>query len=466
VKRDVGALAGRTFDVLVVGGGVQGAAVAWEAARRGMSVALVEAEDFGAGVSWNSLRTLHGGMRHLQRGHLRALRQSARDRADWMRLAPAVVRPLPFLVPARGHGARGREALALGVAAAHALSAGLTDGLPGPRLLGAGAVRGRLPGLDPAGLSGGVIWHDAQAVASERLVIGLVSAAAAAGAAAANHARVEAIDVEGGRVAGAVLRDGLGGGRVSVRARATVNAAGAGLEPLLHERGWRAADAPWLRAVNLVLRRPAVAECAVGGETGGRFLFLVPWRDRAIVGTGYAPVDADPAGARRALLRDAQAAFPWAGLEAADVALVHEGLVPGRSASDLAPVSRVVDHAAEGGPGLASVVAAKFTGALSTARRLVDLLGAPPAAPAPLARARALDGPLETRTREAVRDEMALTLADVVLRRLDLGSAGPPPEADLGVVAASMAAELGWDPARVAAERQALAGFYEARRIG
>ena len=97
MRRDLAALAAGEHDLVVVGGGVYGAAAAWDAATRGLSVALVEREDFGAGASWNSLKTIHGGMRYLQKVELGRLRASARERSVLLRLAPALVRPLRFL---------------------------------------------------------------------------------------------------------------------------------------------------------------------------------------------------------------------------------------------------------------------------------------------------------------------------------------------------------------------------------
>src|SRR6185436_6212419 len=104
MKRDLGALVDREHDLLVIGGGIGGAAAAWDAAQRGLSVALVEAADFGSGASWNSLKTVHGGLRHLQRADVVGLRESARERRALLRMAPALIRPLSFLVPTYGHG--------------------------------------------------------------------------------------------------------------------------------------------------------------------------------------------------------------------------------------------------------------------------------------------------------------------------------------------------------------------------
>jgi glycerol-3-phosphate dehydrogenase len=134
----------------------------------------------------------------------------------------------------------------------------------------------------------------------------------------------------------------------------------------------------------------------------------------------------------------------------------------------------VVDHAKEdGAKGLFTVIAAKLTTARGTAEHAVDRIAralevkAAPSrsATTPLPRARPLEGPLADRARVAAREEMALTLSDAVLRRLDLGTAGEPDPADVATVAQAMAPELGWDPARVEAERAALAAFYAARRL-
>jgi glycerol-3-phosphate dehydrogenase len=123
--------------------------------------------------------------------------------------------------------------------------------------------------------------------------------------------------------------------------------------------------------------------------------------------------------------------------------------------------------------GLVSLQGVKYTTARAVAERAVDLslrrLGRPPVAcrtaATPLAKAKRLAGPLAERTQVAVREEMALTLADSVLRRLDLGTAGPPPADELAAVCGVMARELGWDPARERAEQAALAAFF-ARRSG
>jgi glycerol-3-phosphate dehydrogenase len=464
--------------VLVIGGGITGAAAAWDAAQRGLRVALVEAGDFGAGTSANSLRTIHGGLRHLQRADLPAVRASARERSAFLRNAPRLVRPLPFLVPTYGHGMRGREAMRAALLANDLLTADRNRGLPAAqriprgRILPPAEVRALVPGIPGAGVSGGALWTDAQAASSERLVIAILRAAAREGAALANHAAVETLTRgAGGRVTGAACRDHLGGGAFEVRARVTINAAGPGADALLAASGVAPIRVPLLRAWNLVLRRTIVPALAVGAWSGGRYLFLVPWRDRAIVGTGYAPAD-EPGGGARALFDAAKEAFPWAGLAADDVALVHDGRVPGTTAA-LWTRPLVRDHAGEGAAGLVSAIGVKFTGGRALAEAAVDLALALLERPrlrartltTPLPEAAPPPGPLEEAARAAVRDEMALRLEDAVVRRLDLGAAGPPATADVERVMEAMAPLLGWDAAARDRERAALAAYYAARRL-
>jgi glycerol-3-phosphate dehydrogenase len=250
-----------------------------------------------------------------------------------------------------------------------------------------------------------------------------------------------------------------------VRARLVLNAAGPSADEILIRAGLRRKPAPLLRARNLVLRRTPSLPHAVGARSRNRFLFLVPWQDRTLVGTDYEPAKRPPSDPR-AFLAEAAGAFPWASLENAEVSLVHEGLVPGRGGpAGLATRPRIHDHEAEDAlPGLVSLQGVKYTTARSVAERAVDLvlrrLGRPPVAcrtaSSPLPKARALKGSLRKRTRDAVRQEMALTLADAVLRRLDLGTAGPLAGKDLAVVCGVMATELGWDEERQRREREAL----------
>lgn len=482
MRRDLGALADREHDLLVVGGGIHGAAVAWDAAQRGLKVALVEARDFASGVSWNSLKTIHGGLRYLQTLDLRRMRSSIRERSALLRVAPELVRPLPFLVPTYGHGAKGREALGMAMLLGDLVSADRNRDLPPERRLPPGRLLSPsetlelAPELPREGLSGGALYYDAQVQSSERLLIAMLRAADESGALLANQAEVTGLLVERGRVRGARLRDHAGGSDLELRAALTVNAAGPACDRLLALAGLQRPPLPLLRAWNLVLSRAVTGPQALGMRSGGRYLFAVPWSGRSLIGTAYEDAGRATADSWRAFVAEAAAAFPWAGLREQDVAVVHCGLVPGSGdASGLATRTLLFDHESEDRlPGLVSVVGVKYTTARGVAERVVDLACARLArrtapcrtAVTPLGHARPLEGTLEQRARAAARDEMALRLDDAVLRRLDLGTAGLPADDELAAVAAALGAELGWDPARQAAEIERLRGLYPAPSPG
>jgi len=471
MKRDIAALTAREHDVVVIGSGVIGAAVAWDAAQRGLSVALVEASDFGSGTSSNSLKTIHGGLRYLQSLDLVRMRQSIAERRALLRIAPELVRPLPFVAPVYGHGKRGREAFGIGLRLNEWLSFDRNRNVPAERILPAGRLLARrqtlelMPGVDATGLTGGALWYDAQVADSERLILAFLLQAADDGAAIANYVEVTGLLRQGARARGVLARDLESGVDVEVHARVVVSAAGPWTENVLALAGIRR-RIPLLRAVNVVVRRPRLAVNALAAPTDDRYVFMIPWRDRTLIGTAYQPEGSGSvAETVDALLGDARRAFAWAELDPADVTFVHCGLVPGeRDANGLWSRDVVRDHGRTGTGGLISVVGVKYTTARAVAEQVVDLVvqnlgrsvAACRTAVTPLVHARALDGTLVERARQAVTGEMALHLSDLVLRRLDLGAAGPPPPALLGEIAERQARLLDWGDERIAAEKRAL----------
>jgi glycerol-3-phosphate dehydrogenase len=471
MHRDVAALEPRAFDVLIIGAGIVGAATAWDAAQRGLGVALVEAGDFGGGTSWNSLKTIHGGLRHLQHLDVAGVRESVRERRALLTIAPAIVEPLSFVVPAQGAGSRGPLALAAALRLYDLLSRDRNRGVPesrrlrASRLLSAQALRALLPGIDAP--KGGILWQDAQIVRPEALLLSFVRAAAAAGACVANYVEALAITSEAGRVTGARVRDAVSGREMTIRASVVVTAVGHALDPLLERSSLAATRVPWLSAINLVMRRqpPPVA---IGGSVGRRHLFAVPWRGVTMIGTDYTRETSVAPERVAAFARDAAAAFPWMALHPDDVVLVHRGFVPGEDGTSLRSRDVVLGPRALGVQGLLAAVASKYTTARALAEKTVDqafvLLGRPRAACQTATTTLPLDAApaatLEAQVRRAVQEEMAFHLTDVVLRRTDVGTAGAPSADVLDRVVAVMAKELGWDMPRVAAERQALADTF------
>jgi glycerol-3-phosphate dehydrogenase len=533
--RDLTRLESGPYDLLVVGGGIHGLACAYDAASRGLRVALVEADDFGSGASFNHQKTAHGGLRALGSGRLGLAREAVRERRALARMAPWLLRPLPFLVGTYRSAVRNRLALR----AAFKLDAWIgrrrNEGvepelhLPAPRLVSKAATLRLFAGVRPDRLTGGAQWYDYQMVESDRLTLAFAAAADRAGADLANHAEaVEALK-DGGRITGMLVRDRLTGQSFPVRAGVTLNAAGARAGDVMAMVGVRR-PFPLLRAINLVTSKRA-SDMALGAPApGGRMLTLVPWRGRAIVGTGQSatfvgPGDtAIPAAELDGFIADANHAFPALKLSRGDVTLVHRGVVPAVEAGGrpvLKSSPEILDHAAAGANGAITVVGVKYTSARALAERTTRIvakrLGKPvrasrtadatlpgagiadhEALAIETARDLRLEVPLPTirhlmglyaegaaeivrlmheradlrapvasdvktvgaEVVHAIRREMAVRLADIVVRRTGLGSAGAPPDEAVAACARIASAELGWDQSRVTEEIAAVGTVY------
>jgi glycerol-3-phosphate dehydrogenase len=536
--RDLDRLTGSTFDVLVVGGGIYGLTIAYDAAQRGLSVALIEREDFGSGASFNHLRTIHGGLRYLQKLDIARARESVRERRTLARIAPHSVRPLPFAVPLYRSLVRGKTVMRAGFLADRLVAMGRNRGipashrLPGGRVVGRGTAVQRFPGLKRQGLTGAAIFYDYILPEADRLTFCYALAAAEHGAALANH--VEAISMltesrNGRRVTGVRARDALGGRDLQVTARLTVNATGSAIDHLLGPLGLSTGIA-MLKAMNLVTRRDAGEEALGGRSTTGRNLFLVPWRERAVFGTWesdrpVAPGADDDSRDVAAFIADLNQAFPALDLTLADVTLIHRGVVPAvvrGSRVSLQGHDQILDHSAQGVEGLITVSGAKYTTARAVADRVTTraLSGLGHAAVPCRTASTALPGgsirdvggaiadarrehdtglPTDTiphliaaygsryrdvvelalnraewRTRvapdfpvigaqlvQAVRSEMAMTLADAVIRRTPLGSLGHPGDPAVERAASIVGTELKWSDERRRAEIAAVNRFFE-----
>ena len=207
MKRDLDRLR-EPFDLVVIGAGIYGAAIAWDATLRGLRVALIDRGDIGGGTSFNNAKTLHGGVRSLQGLRLDELREYVRERRALLRIAPHLVRPLTFVSPALGTLTRNRLAFTAYFRAYDLLARDRNEGvdralhLEGTRILGRDAYLALDPLSDPARVTGGVAWQDGQMLHGERVTLAFAKAAAAKGAVIATYLRADTALVDGGRVRG------------------------------------------------------------------------------------------------------------------------------------------------------------------------------------------------------------------------------------------------------------------------
>jgi glycerol-3-phosphate dehydrogenase len=378
--RDLGA---GGFDLLVIGGGITGAGIAREAALRGLSTALVEARDFGEGTSSRSSRLIHGGLRYLEQGRIRLVWEALRERRTLLRLAPHLVRPLPFILPVFQGDRVPRWKVSAGLALYDILAAG--GNVRRHRTLGKRDLLLAEPLIRERGLTGGAVYFDAQCDDS-RLVVATVRAAAAHGAQVANYMRVTGLIPTVAGIGGAWVRDELTGESGEIRARAVVNAAGPWADAI--RRLEDPAAAPLLRptkGVHVVVPRARVGNrnaVIFTSPIDGRVMFVLPWGTWSYIGTtdtdtavGPDEVTVDQADVVY-LLRSANALFPSARLDQSDVIASWAGLRPLLAADPAAPASSVSrEHRIVRGPGgLFTIAGGKLTTWRRMAVQMTDLL--------------------------------------------------------------------------------------------
>jgi glycerol-3-phosphate dehydrogenase len=381
-------LAGERFDLLVVGGGISGACLAWDATLRGLRVALVDQGDFASATSAATSKLIHGGLRYLKNGEVGLVRESLRERRILATIAPHQVSPLPFLVPTYPRG-NTRLLIQAGMLAYDLLAFDRNRGLaaaqrlPGHRMWSPAEVLAAEPVVRPEGLTGGARYHDCQCD-PERLCVEFVLAAAELGAVVVNHARVSAVACREGAVGPVEVEDRLDGRRYQVEARMLANLAGPWADELDRLCG-TGGDVALVRSkgIHLVIRRPLVrAHTLVLRTAAGRHFFVIPWRGRSLIGTTdteyrgsmeeLSVTAADEAG----FLAEIQEALPAAELVPEDIVFRYAGVRPLVEAdTQVYQASRryeIVDHHRRGLRGLVTAVGGKYTTSRHLAEKLTD----------------------------------------------------------------------------------------------
>ena len=279
-------------DLIVIGGGATGLGVALDAAARGLSVALLEAEDFAKGTSSRATKLVHGGVRYLAQGNLKLVREALHERDVLMRIAPHLVQPLQFVLPVYGVKGRWLERFVYGSGLV------LYDVLAGKagygktEFLGAATALERASGLQPKDLAGAICYWDGQ-FDDARLALALARTAIARGATVVNRCAAVGVEHENGRVAGVVAEDRESGARYRLQARCVINATGVWVDAVRRMDGAVKGDlvAP-SQGVHLVVDRsflPGGRAVLVPKTRDGRVMFAVPWLGATILGTTDTP---------------------------------------------------------------------------------------------------------------------------------------------------------------------------------
>jgi len=381
-------LASDPFDLLVIGGGINGVGIARDGAMRGLRTALVEGGDFASGTSSRSSKLIHGGLRYLEEGHVRLVLESVRERERLRRLAPHLVRPQEFVFPLYRDGPIGMLKLAAGLWA-YDILAGLWN-VRRHRMLSRRATEAAEPALRRDGLCGAGVYWDYR-TDDARLVLETALGAAREGAVVVSYARVVGLEKEGGRIVGARVVDRHGGREIRVRARVVVNATGPWVDAVAALDGTRGpARLRLTKGVHLVVPRARVGNRAafvLHARADGRVMFVIPWGDHSMVGT----TDTDHAGGPDVpptveatdvayLLDTVNHYFPAALLEPRDVVSAFAGLRPlvaapagaGLSPSEVSREEEIFASAS----GLVSIAGGKLTTYRLVAANVVDRVAA------------------------------------------------------------------------------------------
>ncbi len=398
----------QSFDVIVVGAGINGTGIARDAAMRGLRVLLLDKGDISSGTTQWATRLIHGGLRYLEHYEFALVRESLRDREAILHIAPHLVKPLGFLVPIYDRSARGPLMIRLGMTLYDTLS--FDKSMDRHKMFSRDQVHEREPGLNTSGLKAAAFYYDAQVEYAERVAVENAVSARNNGATIVTYANVERLLMDNdNNVTGVEFTDVLGSGKYTAHAPITVNVAG-----------------PWVDELLAELQKPCTGENSgrfMGGTKGshlvvdpfpgapkgealyvearkdGRPYFIVPWNGRYLIGTTDLRYDGDldyvsaTEGEIQYLLDETNYVIPEAKLTREDVLFTYSGVrpLPYNPEGEAGGVTRshvVYDHAegksAAGGKvtsasaempqvgGLLSIIGGKLTTYLNLGRQTTD----------------------------------------------------------------------------------------------
>jgi glycerol-3-phosphate dehydrogenase len=378
-------LDGQRFQVIVIGGGISGVAIARECAKANRRTLLLEQADFGAGTTSRSTRIIHGGLRYLEHGELAMVRESLRERQRLLHERPQLVRPLQFLLALGPESRRSALKVRIGL--------WLYRRLASQTILSSDtrAEHRQFEALLDSGQHWSIYdFEDAQCEFPERLVADWLLVAAEAGAIVRNYSQVLAVDVTYGRAKGVLVRDLLNGREERVEAGWIINATGPWTDRIC-QRSRINTGGPMIggvRGSHIVLPRfTGSPNAAIFTEASDRRpVFVIPWNEQLLVGTTEIPDQGDPGKTSPSneeieyLLTTLRKLYPIASFTKADIRYSFAGIRPlpfarGKRADEITRRHFLHDHSKEGVQRMISVIGGKLTTAAALARDCVRKIG-------------------------------------------------------------------------------------------
>jgi glycerol-3-phosphate dehydrogenase len=393
--RDFTSLDGTTYDLIVIGGGINGAAVVREAALRGLQVALIEKGDFASGTSSWSSRLIHGGLRYLEYFEFNLVRESLREREILLRTAPHLVHPLSLTIPIYAQGSRSYWEIQAGMLLYDLLS--YDKSLPNHRMLSPEKLQQLFRAVNPEGCKGAAQYYDAQVEYAERLCLEIILSAQAAGATTLNYVTASQLQRQGDRIVALICEDSLQGERFTLGCHdqtVVVNTAGPWVDEVCRRAFEGDSPAPIGESPKiggtkgshiLVDPFPGAPDTAfyVEALTDGRPFFIIPWLNLYLIGTTDLRFEGDLDQVKASneeidyLIQETNRVIPSAQLSRPSVRFTYSGVRPlpyaaGKKPSSITRSHILYDHSREGVNNLISLIGGKLTTQRQVGEEMVD----------------------------------------------------------------------------------------------
>ncbi len=396
MQRDIKKLSSTKYDLLVIGGGITGACVAWDAALRGLKVAMVDKSDFGAATSAATSKLIHGGMRYLKTFEFDIVRESLRERRTMEAIVPHQVYPWPYVFPAYGWTTQGFGPAMAAMVLFQSFAFDrkwINDEdkkVPGFSVFPTKkSVLKASPYLDQKDLKGGVQFYDCQMHSPERVTLEFVLSAAEFGADVANYVKVDDLKMNGSTVEGVKATDLLSGEAFEIDAAVTLNAAGPWADLMLGNlKGAQQKNMIRSKGIHIITRDVTGGKSVVLRTPDGRHFMALSWRGHSLIGTTDEKFEGAPDDFKvtesdiQGLIRDINACMPSANINRDDVLWFYGGLRPiveqdtsvEVEVYDASRKYEVYDHAKDDNiNGFITVIGGKYTTSRHLAENLVDL---------------------------------------------------------------------------------------------